>query len=106
MNQAEVHHLVKALKFKVQPKPFKIYGEFGGALRYTFSIKYELCHTVVKTSSNLIFFHFPVDIFCSRGGRRYQLEIYRQAVTALVVNERIEMTRHKGMMVSIFQLPN
>ena len=39
-------------------------------------------------------------IVCTRAGPRYQLEIYRQAVTALVVNERIEMTRHKGMMVS------
>jgi len=66
MNQAEVHRLVKALKFKVQPKPFVIGKEFGGAYR---------------------------------AGPRYQLEIYRQAVTALVVNERIEMTRHKGMMV-------
>ena len=34
-----------------------------------------------------------------RTGQRYQLEIYRQAVTALIVNERIEMARHKGMMV-------
>ena len=34
MNQAEVHRLVKALKFKVQPKPFKIGGEFGGTYRY------------------------------------------------------------------------
>ena len=33
MNQAEVHRLVKALKFKVQPKPFKIGGQFGGAFR-------------------------------------------------------------------------
>ena len=29
MNQAEVHRLVKALKFKVQPKPFVIGKEFG-----------------------------------------------------------------------------
>ena len=34
MNQAEVHRLVKALKFKVQPKPFKIGGHFGGTFRY------------------------------------------------------------------------
>ena len=33
MNQAEVHRLVKALKFKVQPKPFVIGKEFGGAYR-------------------------------------------------------------------------
>lgn len=35
----------------------------------------------------------------ARGGPRYQLEVYREAVTALVVNERIEMSRPKGMMV-------
>ena len=31
----------------------------------------------------------------ARGGPRYQLEVYREAVTALVVNERIEMSRPK-----------
>lgn len=67
MNQAEVHKLISALKFKVQPKPFNVKGIIDG--------------------TNV------------RGGHRYQLEIYRQSVTALIVNERIELSRHKGMMV-------
>merc|ERR1712071_219430 len=56
--------------FKVQPKPFNVKGHLPG-----------------QTTDNVW------------GGHRYNLELYRQAVTALIVNERIEMSRHKGMMV-------
>ena len=91
--------MVKALKFKVQPKPFKIGGHFGGTYRYIHLLSViipiiESC-SLQKPSSSFIC--CVCDI---RTGQRYQLEIYRQAVTALVVNERIEMVRHKGMMVS------
>ena len=49
MNQAEVHRLVKALKFKVQPKPFKIGGHFGGTYRYKHQLSVMI--PIIESSS-------------------------------------------------------
>jgi hypothetical protein len=40
MNQAEVHKLISALKFKVQPKPFKIRAMIGERSRLVTEYNY------------------------------------------------------------------
>jgi len=60
MNQAEIGKLVTRLKFKVQPKRWKIH---------------------------------------SGDGDRGRLAIYKKIMTSLVVNERIEINKPKGIMV-------
>ena len=67
MNQAEVHKLISALRFKVAPKPvqLKSYNQPAPSV--------------------------------GADGNRYRLEICRSAVTSLIVNERLEMTKHMGI---------
>jgi large subunit ribosomal protein L17 len=67
MNQAEVHKLVSALRFKVSPKPFNLKKQNQPMTRVP-------AHT-----------------------DRYRLEICRSAVNSLIVNERLEMTKHMGI---------
>jgi len=69
MNQAEVHKLVTALRFKVSPKPYRLVG-----------------HNQPKSS-------------VQPKNDRYRLEICRTAVTSLIVNERLEMTKHTGITI-------
>eukprot|EP00092_Neocalanus_flemingeri_P000579 GFUD01000614.1.p1 GENE.GFUD01000614.1~~GFUD01000614.1.p1 ORF type:complete len:209 (-),score=64.11 GFUD01000614.1:92-718(-) len=69
MNQAEVHKLVSALRIKVAPKPLKL-KKFGQP------------QSMVGADSD-----------------RYRLEICRTAVTSLIVNERLEMTKMMGMTI-------
>ena len=70
MNQAEVHKLISALRFKVSPKAYN-----------------------VKSRRN------PPTSVPVANGSRYRLELLRTQVTNLIVNERLEMTKHTGITV-------
>ena len=71
MNQAEVHKLISALKFKVSPRPYRLHNRNRGAYQ-----------SMVGASAD-----------------RYRLEICRSAVTSLIVNERLEMVTHTGITI-------
>ena len=70
MNQAEVHKLISALRFKVSPKAYNIKGRRNPP-------------TTVPTNN----------------GNRYRLELLRTQVTNLIVNERLELTQYTGITV-------
>ena len=80
MNQAEVHKLITSLRFKVSPKA------------YNFASKRN-----------------PPSVISSNNGNRYRLELLRTQVTSLIVNERLELTKHSGITVreytSVLQEP-
>lgn len=66
MNQAEVHKLVSALRFKVAPKPLRVRSAANP-----------------KPTTNAM-------------NDRYRLELVRKSVNALIVNERLEMGWNNG----------
>lgn len=66
MNQAEVHKLVSALRFKVHPRPVNVRSKANP-------------NPTVNAMSD-----------------RYRLELIRKSVNALIVNERLEMSRNVG----------
>ena len=70
MNQAEVHKLITSLRFKVSPKAYNF-----------------------ASGRN------PASVIASQNGNRYRLELLRTQVTSLIVNERLEMTKHSGVTV-------
>ena len=70
MNQAEVHKLISALRFKVSPKAYNIKGRRN-----------------------------PATTVPSNNGNRYRLELLRTQVTNLIVNERLELVKHTGITV-------
>merc|ERR1711915_316622 len=71
MNQAEVHKLISALKFKVSPRPYRLHNRNRGAYQ-----------SMVGASAD-----------------RYRLEICRSAVTSLIVDERLEMVTWAGITI-------
>lgn len=70
MNQAEVHKLISSLRFKVAPTAYNL-----------------------RTKRN------PPSSVGAKNGNRYRLELLRTQVTNLIVNERLEMTKHMGITV-------
>jgi len=70
MNQAEVHKLITSLRFKVSPKAYNFASPRN-----------------------------PPSVIASNNGNRYRLELLRTQVTSLIVNERLELTKHSGVTV-------
>ena len=70
MNQAEVHKLISALRIQISPRPYNI-----------------------KSRLN------PPSSVASYNGNRYRLEILRKQVTNMIVNERLEFSKHMGITV-------